>query len=82
MLKVVIMSESELSSAPIHRIIKKAGAPRVSEDATEELKRILEEVGLALAKEALGLAQYAGRRTVKREDIERAAKTLLKGVIG
>lgn len=74
------MGQSELSSAPIHRIIKKAGAARVSEDAAEELKRVLEEVGLAVAKEALGLANYAGRRTVKREDIERAARTLLKGI--
>jgi len=74
------MSNGEISSAPIHRIIRKAGASRVSEDAAEELKRVLEEVGLSVAKEALGLAQYAGRRTVKREDVERAARTLLRGV--
>ncbi|MCS7135969.1 MAG: NFYB/HAP3 family transcription factor subunit [Nitrososphaerota archaeon] len=74
------MVQSELSTAPIHRIIKKAGAARVSEEAAEELRRVLEEVGLAVAKEALGLASYAGRRTVKREDIERAARTLLKGI--
>lgn len=71
-----------MSSAPIHRIIKKAGAARVSEDAAEELKKVLEDVGAAVAREALGLAQYAGRRTVKKEDIERAAKTLLRGVYG
>jgi len=69
---------SELSLAPIHRLIKKAGAVRASEDAAEELRKILEEVAVAIAKEAYSLAQYAGRRTVKREDIERAAKTLLK----
>ncbi|MEM1583997.1 MAG: NFYB/HAP3 family transcription factor subunit [Nitrososphaerota archaeon] len=73
------MSSSELSLAPIHRLIKKAGAARASEDAAEELRRILEEIAVAIAKEALSLAQYAGRRTVKREDIERAAKTLLRG---
>ncbi|RLG04813.1 MAG: histone, partial [Thaumarchaeota archaeon] len=59
--------------------IKKAGAARASEDAAEELRRILEEIGIAIAKEALSLAQYAGRRTVRREDIERAARTLLRG---
>ncbi|MDJ0270353.1 MAG: NFYB/HAP3 family transcription factor subunit [Aigarchaeota archaeon] len=74
------MAQGEISAAPIHRIIKKAGAARVSEDAAEELRRVLEEVGLAIAKEAIGLAQYAGRRTVKREDVERAARTVLKGV--
>lgn len=73
------MSSSELSLAPIHRLIKRAGASRASEDAAEELRKILEEVAVSIAKEALSLAQYAGRRTVKREDIERAAKTLLRG---
>jgi len=72
------LSSSELSLAPIHRLIKKAGAARASEDAAEELRRILEDIAVAIAKEALSLAQYAGRRTVKREDIERAAKTLLR----
>jgi histone H3/H4 len=47
--------QNELSSAPIHRIIKKAGATRVSEDAAEELKRVLETVGQIIAKEAIGL---------------------------
>jgi len=73
------LSSTELSLAPIHRLIKKAGATRASEDAAEELRKILEDVAVAIAKEALSLAQYAGRRTVKREDIERAAKTLLRG---
>lgn len=73
------MGSNELSLAPIHRLIKKAGATRASEDAAEELRKILEELGTAIAKEALSLAQYAGRRTVRREDIERAARTLLRG---
>jgi len=73
------LSSTELSLAPIHRLIKKAGAARASEDAAEELRKILEDIAVAIAKEALSLAQYAGRRTVKREDIERAAKTLLRG---
>lgn len=73
------MGSNELSLAPIHRLIKKAGAMRASEDAAEELRRILEDLGTAIAKEALSLAQYAGRRTVRREDVERAARTLLRG---
>ena len=50
-----------------------------SEEAAEALRQILEELGLAIAREAYSLAQYAGRRTVRREDIERAARTLLRG---
>ncbi|MEM1949908.1 MAG: histone family protein [Candidatus Caldarchaeum sp.] len=74
--------QSDFPSAPIHRLMKKAGAGRVSEDAAEELKRVLESVGAMIAKEAHELAQYAGRRTVKKEDVERAARTVLRGVIG
>lgn len=69
---------NELSSAPIHRIIKKAGASRVSEDAAERLREILERVGEEISKKALEFSQYAGRRTIKREDIDMAAKTVLK----
>jgi len=75
---VVRLPPNELSLAPIHRLIKKAGAARASEDAAEELRRILEDIGIAIAREAISLAQYAGRRTVKREDIERAARSLLR----
>jgi len=72
------LPSGELSLAPIHRLIKKAGAARASEDAAEELRRILEDIGIAIAREAFSLAQYAGRRTVRREDIERAARSLLR----
>ncbi len=77
-----MMSEkqADLPSAPIHRLMKKAGASRVSEDAAEELRRVLENVGGMIAKEAFELAQYAGRRTVKKEDVERAAKTILRNL--
>jgi len=75
-------SRTELPSAPIHRLMKKAGADRVSEDAAEELRRVLENVGVMIAREAHELAQYAGRRTVKKEDVERAAKTVLRNVLG
>ncbi|MCS6770254.1 MAG: histone family protein [Candidatus Caldarchaeum sp.] len=74
--------QSDIPSAPIHRLMKKAGAGRVSEDAAEELKRVLEGVGVLIAREAHELAQYAGRRTVKKEDVERAAKTVLRNVMG
>jgi len=69
---------TELSNAPLHRIIKKAGAARVSEEAVEELRRVLEEIGTRVAVQAVELAQHAGRRTVKREDVERAVKIVLR----
>jgi histone H3/H4 len=75
------MFMSEFSSAPIHRILRKAGAPRVSEEAVEELRKILEDIGMKIAEQAISLAQHAGRRTIKREDIEIAARIVLKSAI-
>ena len=72
------MEEEELQLAPMHRIIKKAGAKRVSEDGAEELRKVLERVGIKISKEAIDFAVHAGRKTVKSEDIEIATKKVLK----
>jgi histone H3/H4 len=72
------MGEEELQLAPMHRIIKKAGAKRVSEDGAEELRKVLERVGIKISKEAIDFANHAKRKTVKSEDIEIATKKVLK----
>jgi histone H3/H4 len=71
------MAKLELSVAPMHRLCKKAGAERVSETAAKELAKVLQEIGIKLAKEALGYAMHAGRKTIKSEDIEIAARKVL-----
>jgi histone H3/H4 len=71
------MVDSELAVAPMHRICKKAGADRVSEAAAKELAKVLEEIGVKIAKEALDFAMHAGRKTIKSEDIESAAKKVM-----
>ena len=68
------MNELEIAVAPMHRLCKKAGAERVSEEAAKELAKELEEIGVKIAKEALDYAIYAGRKTVKTEDIEIAVR--------
>jgi histone H3/H4 len=72
------MSKLELATAPMHRICKKAGAERVSESAALEMAKILEDIGLKIALEAIDFAMHAGRKTVKARDIEIAAKKISK----
>jgi histone H3/H4 len=67
----------ELAVAPMHRICKKAGADRVSEAAARELAKVLDDIGVKIAKEAIDYAMHAGRKTVKAEDIEIAARKVL-----
>jgi len=71
------MADLELAIAPMHRLCKKAGAERVSEAASKELAKALQEIGIKMAKEALDFAMHAGRKTIKAEDIEIAAKKVI-----
>ena len=66
---------ANLPIAPIERLIKQnAGADRVSASAAKALAEVLEEYGTEVATKALKLAKHAGRKTVKAQDIELAAK--------
>jgi histone H3/H4 len=64
-LRSVFMTDLEIAVAPMHRLCKKAGADRVSESAAKELAK------------ALDFAMHAGRKTIKAEDIEIAAKKVM-----
>ena len=72
-----VMSE-EIKVAPMHKLIKRAGADRVSEESAVALGVALEEIGVKVAREAIDYARHAGRKTVKARDVEIAAKKVLE----
>jgi histone H3/H4 len=63
---------SVLPLARVEKLIRKAGAERVSRDASKELGLVLEEQALEIAAKAVKLAKHAGRKTVTEEDIRLA----------
>ena len=72
------MKTSELGSSAMYRILKKSGAERVSDESVDELRRIIEQVAIEVAKSAVDLAKHAGRKTVKSEDVKLTSKTFSK----
>ena len=65
-----------LPIASVDRLIRKAGAYRVSKEAAAELGSYLEEIATEVAREAITLSEHAGRKTVRSEDIKLAQKRL------
>ena len=69
-----MINMTELPIAPIKRLLKNAGASRISDDAAIKLTEVLEEIGEDLSRNATKLAKHAGRKTVKAEDINLASR--------
>jgi len=64
----------KLPRLPFERILKKAGAKRVSQDAMEEMAMAMEERMYKIVKEAAILAKHAGRKTITDEDVRMASR--------
>jgi histone H3/H4 len=65
---------TELSQAAVERIMKNAGAGRISADATETLAVLMEEYGVFITKEARKMSDHAGRKTLRGSDVRIAAE--------
>jgi histone H3/H4 len=70
------MKDRIVPTAPVERLIRAAGAHRVSATASEALAKHLEEYGIKVANRANSLALHAKRTTVKGEDIEEALRQM------
>ena len=66
----------EIPLTTVARVMKKAGARRVGQDAALAMAELVEERALVIATEAVKLAEHAGRKTVRDVDIRLAAKRL------
>ena len=71
-------SGPEFGLAAMYRILKKSGAERISDDAADELRKALEEVGGRIARQAVDLSLHAGRKTIKPEDVILASKNVIR----
>ncbi|MBU7024054.1 MAG: NFYB/HAP3 family transcription factor subunit [Theionarchaea archaeon] len=66
-----------IALAPVDRILRKAGAERVSRDAALELREIVENFAHRIAKEAVKRSSEAGRKTVFKEDVLQAPASVV-----
>lgn len=66
----------EIPKASVERIIRKAGAERVSNEAVEALVEYLEDKAVRTSRLAIKLCRHTGRKTVQYEDIKLAEKEI------
>jgi histone H3/H4 len=72
------MKSSELGLSAMYRILKKAGAERVSDESADELRRVLEDIATTIATSAVDMSNHAGRKTIRGEDVKLASKSFVK----
>ena len=73
---IIVIKMAEIPITPVKRLLRNAGAERISKDASMELARLLEEEATRIANEALIFARQRGRKTVEAEDITVANEAL------
>ncbi|KHO48101.1 MAG: transcription factor CBF/NF-Y/histone protein [archaeon GW2011_AR5] len=63
-----------LSLLSIERIAKKNGIKRISKEALEEAREVIEEIGFDIAEKAVKVSRFAGKKTVMEEDVKFVTK--------
>ena len=59
-----------IPGAPAERILRNAGAKRVSEQGKQEMANVIEDFAMKIASQAVMISKNCGRKTVLGEDIK------------
>lgn len=70
--------KSELGLSAMYRMLKGAGAERISSESVEELRRVIEVVAAGIARDAVAMSSHAGRKTVRGDDVRMASRRFEK----
>ena len=62
------------ANAKVEKLIRDAGAQRVSADAVAKMNEVLTEYGMKVAKYAVEIAKHGDRKTVKEQDVVLASQ--------
>ena len=65
---------SGFARARVEKLIRSAGAFRVSAGAIDRLNEILTDYGMSIAKYSVEISRHNGRKTVKESDVRLAAE--------
>ena len=61
-----------ISQGTVKKILKEAGAQRISEEASEEMRKYLNKLAFRTAQKAVRLSRHARRKTVEVSDVRLA----------
>jgi histone H3/H4 len=65
----------DFPSTPFERVMRKAGAERVSAESIKEMRSLMLEIADKIAAQSIAAAKHAKRVTIKREDILLATRS-------
>ena len=60
--------------APVARLLFKAGAERVSQDAVSAFAEVIHNIAEDIGSKSARIARHSGRKTVQDKDVRLAAK--------
>jgi len=68
--------KKDIPLAPLERLLRKAGAKRVSKSAVREFAHVIADYAHDLSVEALTFAKHTGRKTIVGADVRMAKKKI------